>query len=133
MVTGALMLAGLAGICIGTYGLLDHTAPRWLATPMLAVGAAVAVAGLASAGARVRRTRYRPDRWRTAELLVAASGLAGAVLTYTVLSDDIVVLHPSVEAAPVVTATALIAVLLGALAAVAAPPPSLTTDEGARP
>jgi energy-coupling factor transport system permease protein len=133
MVTGGLMLIGLAGICVGTYGLLDHTAPRWLATPMLAVGLAVAAAGFVSAGARVQRTRYRPDHWGTAELLVAASGLAGAVLTYTVLSDDIAVLHPGIDAAPVVTATALVAVLLGALAAVAAPPPSLTTDEGARP
>ena len=133
IVTGALMLVGLAGICVGTYGLLDHTAPRWLAGPMLAVGVAVAVAGFVSAGARVQRTRYRPDRWRTAELLVAASGLAGAVLTYTVLSDDIAILHPGVEAAPLVTTTALLAVLVGALAAVLAPPPSLTTDEGARP
>jgi energy-coupling factor transport system permease protein len=132
LVTGALMLVGLAGICVGTYGLLDHTAPRWLAGPMLAVGVGVAVAGFVSAGARVHRTRYRPDRWRTAELLVAASGLAGAVLTYTVLSDDLVVLHPGVDAAPLVSATALAAVLVGALAAVLAPPPSLTTDEGAR-
>jgi energy-coupling factor transport system permease protein len=132
-VTGALMLAGLAGICVGTYGLLDHTAPRWLAAPMLTGGLLVAVAGFVSAGARVQRTRYRPDRWRTAEVLVAASGVAGAVLTYTVLSDDITVLHPGVDAAPVVTATALLAALLGALAAVLAPPPTLTTDEGARP
>ena len=132
-VTGALMLAGLTGICVGTYGLLDRTAPRWLATPMLVVGVAVAVAGFVSAGARVQRTRYRPDRWRTAELLVAASGLAGAVLTYTVLSDDLTVLHPAVDAAPLVTTTALLAVLLGALAAVLAPPPTLTDDEGARP
>jgi energy-coupling factor transport system permease protein len=132
-VTGALMLTGLVGVCVGTYGLLDHTAPRWLATPMLAAGVAVAVAGFVSAGARVQRTRYRPDRWRSAELLVATSGLAGAVLTYTVLSDDLTVLHPGVEATPVVTATAMVAVLIGALAAVLAPPPSLTTDEGVRP
>ena len=132
-VTGALMLVGLAGICVGTYGLLDHTAPRWLASPMLVLGLAAAVAGFVSAGFRVHRTRYRPDRWRTPELLVAASGLAGAVLTYTVLSDDLTVLHPGVDAAPLVTTTALLAVLVGAVAAVAAPPPSLTTDEDVRP
>ena len=28
--TGALMLTGLVGICVGTYALLDQTAPRWL-------------------------------------------------------------------------------------------------------
>ena len=36
--TGALMLAGLCGICVGVYAVLDHTAPRILALPMLAVG-----------------------------------------------------------------------------------------------
>jgi energy-coupling factor transport system permease protein len=131
MTTGALMLVGLAGICVGTYGLLDRTAPRWLAGPMLGTGVAAACAGFASAGARVRRTRYRPDRWRLPEVLVAGSGLAGAVLTYTVLADDLTVLHPGVDAAPLVTGTALLAVVLGALAAIAAPPPTLSTDEGA--
>jgi len=127
-VTGALMLAGLAGICVGTYGLLDRTAPRWLAGPMLAVGVAVAIGGFHSAGSRVRRTRYRPDSWHLAEVLVAASGVGGAVLVYTVVSDDLTVLHPGVDAVPLVTATALVAVLLGALAAVVAPPPALSTD-----
>ena len=122
------MLAGLGGICVGTYGLLDRTAPRWLAGPMLAVGVAVAIAGFYSAGSRVRRTRYRPDHWRLAEVLVAASGVSGAVLVYTALSDDLTVLHPGVDAAPLVTATALGAVLLGALAAVVAPPPALSRD-----
>ena len=38
--------------------------PRWLATPMLLAGGAVAVVGLVSCGRRVQRTRYRPDPWR---------------------------------------------------------------------
>jgi energy-coupling factor transport system permease protein len=109
--------------------MLDQTAPRWLATPMLVLGVGVAVAGFVAAGARVRRTRYRPDHWRLPELVVAASGLAGAVLTYTVLSDDVRVLHPAVDAPPVVTLTALVAVLLGTIAAGAAPPPRLATAE----
>jgi energy-coupling factor transport system permease protein len=82
-----------------------------------------------AAGARVRRTRYRPDHWRLPELVVAASGLAGAVLTYSLLADDVRVLHPAVDAPPVVTLTALVAVLLGAVAAVAAPPPRLAPAE----
>ena len=36
--TGALMLVGLCGVCVGVYAGLDHNAPRVLATPMLAVG-----------------------------------------------------------------------------------------------
>ena len=37
--TGALMLVGLLGICVGTYAVLDRTAPRCSAAPMLALGA----------------------------------------------------------------------------------------------
>ena len=62
--TGALMLIGMCGVCVGVYAGLDHTAPRVLATPMLVLGVAAAVAGLVLAGRRVDRTRYRPDPWR---------------------------------------------------------------------
>ena len=127
LITGTLMVTGLAGICVGTYAMLDGTAPRWLAGPMLAAGVLVAVAGFVAAGRRVRRTRYRPDHWRTAEIVVAVSGLAPAILVFTVLADDVSVLHPGVSTMPVVTATALLAVLLGAIPAGAAPPPLLAT------
>ena len=77
--TGGLMLAGLCGICVGVYAGLDQTAPRILALPMLVLGVVVAVVGLVSAGRRVHRTPYRPDRWRVPELVVMASGVAAAV------------------------------------------------------
>jgi energy-coupling factor transport system permease protein len=128
LVTGTLMLSGLIGICVGTYAMLDRTAPRWLAGPMLAAGVAVAVLGFVAAGSRVRRTRYRPDSWRLPEVVVAASGILPAVLAFTVLDDDLQVLHPGVDGPPVVTLTALVAVLLGALAAGAAPPPMLAAS-----
>ena len=83
------------------------------------------VAGFVAAGRRVRRSRYRPDRWRSAELAVAATGLLPAVLTFTVLSDDVMVLHPGVDGPPLVTLAALLTVLVGAGAALAAPPPVL--------
>ena len=83
-VTGALMLAGLCGICVGVYAALDQTAPRLLATPMLLLGVVVAVVGLLSAGRRVPSTRYRPDRWSLPEALVMASGLAAAVAMWWV-------------------------------------------------
>jgi energy-coupling factor transport system permease protein len=132
MVTGALMLVGLTGICVGTYAMLDQTAPRWLAGPMLAAGVAVAIAGFVAAGSRVRRTRYRPDRWRLPEVLVALSGIAPAVVTFTVLDDDLQVLHPGVESPPVVRLTALVVVLLGSLAAAAAPPPVVAASAEVR-
>jgi energy-coupling factor transport system permease protein len=127
VVTGTLMLTGLIGICVGTYAMLDHTAPRWLAGPMLAAGSAVAIAGFVAAGTRVRRTRYRPDHWRLPELVVAASGIVPAVLTFTVLADDQRLVHPGVEGPPTLTVTALLAVLVGTVAAAAAPPPVLAT------
>lgn len=124
-VTGALMLTGLCGICIGTYAALDQTAPRWLAAPMLIAGILFAVAGLAVAGRRVHRSRYRPDRWAPEEIAVVWSGLAAAVVGWWVSTNQTLAAYPSVTDRPVVTVTALVGVLIGLLPAVAAPPPRL--------
>ncbi len=51
--TAALMLAGLLGVCVGTYSLLDTTTPRVLGLPMLA-------SGIALGGGRPR-ARRPPD------------------------------------------------------------------------
>jgi energy-coupling factor transport system permease protein len=121
--TGALLLAALCGIGVGTYAFLDSTAPRWLATPMLLAGVAVAVAGLATSGRRVQRSRYRPDTWQVEEVLVALSGVAVGALVWWTAGHDVLVAHPGVESVPSVSLTALVAVLLGLLPAVVAPPP----------
>jgi energy-coupling factor transport system permease protein len=122
--TGALMLTGLVGICVGTYALLDQTAPRWLVLPGLLGGVALAGGGFWSAGRRVQRSRYRPDRWRVEEIGVALSGIAVAAGVLVVLHGDLT-LHPALDEAPVVTTTVLTVVLLGALAAFVSPPPVL--------
>lgn len=121
-VTGALLLVALVAICVGTYAVLDPTAPRVLALPVLLAGTAVAVAGLASAGRRVERTRYRPDPWAGAEAFVVASGAVTAVLTWRLVGSQPLVANPGVEAAPYLSVLALVAVLAGAVPAVAAPP-----------
>src|SRR5690606_22782070 len=77
--TGLLMLGGLGALCVGVYAYLDGTAPRVLAGPTLVVGVALAALALRSAGRRVHRTRYRPDRWRGADVLTAACGVAVAI------------------------------------------------------
>jgi energy-coupling factor transport system permease protein len=123
--TGALMLTGLTGICVGTYALLDQTAPRWLVLPGLAGGVALAAGGFWSAGRRVERTRYRPDHWRLAEIGVALSGLAVAAGVLGVLRGD-PVLHPPLDVFPTVTVSSLVIVLLGMLAALVSPPPVLS-------
>lgn len=124
--TGALVLAGLSGLCVGTYGLLDATAPRGLGYPMLLAGVAVAGVGFVLSGRRVQRTRYRADPWAGAEWSVALSGIAVAAVVLVVSAIDPTDLYPSVQPLrwpdlPVVPA---VGILLGALPAWLAPPVS---------
>jgi len=121
--TGGLLLGALCGLCVGTYALLDHTAPRWLAAPLLAAGVLVAVIGLISAGQRVERSRYRPDRWRLAELVVAGSGLAVGAAVWRLGRAEPLVVYPSVSEMPYLSVLALGGALLGLVPALAAPPP----------
>ncbi|MBS45037.1 MAG: cobalt ABC transporter permease [Nocardioides sp.] len=124
--TGALMLAGLMGLCVGVYGLLDQTVSRWLAWPMLAVGVLLAAAGFTSAGRRVGRTRYRPDPWRAPEHLVVAAGVVVAAVAVWVSRTQVDVAYPALDVVPAVSGVALLGVLVGVLPAWAAPPPRLT-------
>jgi len=123
--TGLLMLVGLGGICVGTYAVLDRSAPRLLALPMLALGLAAAVAGLASAGRRVPRSRYRPDRWRLPELVVAASGLAAGVLAWSVGAADPAVAYPAYDVFPTLTLTGLAVAAVPLAGALVAPLPAV--------
>ncbi len=124
--TGALMLAGMLGLCAGVYGLLDGTAPRALGLPTLLAGAALCCGGLLLGSRRVRRTSYRPDPWLLPEWIVAGCGVASAVLLYASAGYNANALNPSLyplswPSLPILPA---VAVLLAGLAAVAAPPPA---------
>jgi len=123
-VTGTLLLAALCGVCVGTYAWLDPTAPRVLAWPVLAVALGVAALGMAHAGRRVSRTRYRPDPWRAPELITVATGVAVAVLAAWLARSQVAVAYPSVDAVPFLSPLALAVGLLGLLPAVATPPPA---------
>jgi energy-coupling factor transport system permease protein len=119
---GGLTLAGLLGLAAGTYGVLDATSPPALGLPLLLGGSALAVAGLAVGGRRASRSRYRPDRWRLTEWLVAGSGVVAAVAVALTGGMDGSALHPStspliVPALPVVALAGLLAALLPAWAA----------------
>jgi energy-coupling factor transport system permease protein len=124
--TAVLTIGGLVGVCVGIYATLDGSSPRYLAGPLLAVGVAVAVTGFVLSGRRVRCTRYRPDRWRTAELIAAGSGLTTLVLMWASTSDPLAMNPPvSVLAWPSVPLLPAIAVLVGALPAVLTPHPAI--------
>ncbi len=121
--TGALMLVGLSGVVVGVYALLDQTAPRLLAAPMLVLGLALAVGGLVVSGRRVQRTRYRPDRWRSAEIGVVVVGLTVGTLGWWVNRYQIAIAYPDLTAAPEVSLTALLTACLGVAVLAVTPRP----------
>jgi energy-coupling factor transport system permease protein len=123
--TAALMLGGLAGLCLGAYGLLDTTVPRGLGLGGFAAGAALCVAGLALGGRRVSRSRYRPDPWRWPEWAVVACGAVPAVVLCLNLGASPASLNPGVYPLhwPPLPLLPTVAILVAGLAAVAAPPP----------
>lgn len=121
--TGALLLLGLCGLCVGCYAVLDTTAPRYLALPMVVLGLLLAAAGLRSAGRRADRTTYRPDPWRWPETGVALSGLAAGAACWWVGRESPMLAYPDLTSVPSVSAVALLGALAGLAAAVVAPPP----------
>jgi energy-coupling factor transport system permease protein len=130
--TGALTLVGVAGIAVGVYGLLDGTTPRYLGTPTLVGGLGVGTSSLILASRGVRRTSYRPDRWRFPELVTVASGGGSGVLVYVTSRVDPANLNPSLQPLtwPSLSVPALLAILVAALPAVLTPPPA-EYDSGA--
>lgn len=118
---GALLLAGLLGLCVGTYAVLDTTAPRLLAAPMLLLGVLLAVGGLRISGARVGRTRYRAERWRWPDLVVAASGVAVAVLGWWVSRHQVAVAYPTLDVVPAVSLLVLLAAAVAVVGGLTAP------------
>lgn len=124
MVTSVLVLAGVVGVCVGTYGVLDGTTPRALGGPMLATGCVVAVVGIRLAGRRVRRTVYRPDPWGIAEWMVVACGIAAAAAMFAASSVDPDNLYPTLQPLrwPTLGVLPALGALIGVLPAVLAPP-----------
>ncbi len=124
VVTSILVLAGVGGVCVGTYGLLDGTTPRALGAPMLVAGCIVAVLGIRMAGRRIQRSVYRPDPWRLAEWLVAACGVGAAALMFAATSIDPDNLYPTLQPLrwPTLGLLPAIAALVGTFPAFLAPP-----------
>ncbi|GLZ80595.1 cobalt ABC transporter permease [Actinorhabdospora filicis] len=125
LLTGSLVITGLLGVCAGLYGVMDASTPRYMGVPMLLAGLALSIAGFLIGGRRVSRSRYRPDRWRAAEITVAACGVASAALMYLTASVDPADLYPSLSplAWPEVGWLPALAVAVAVLPAWLAPPP----------
>lgn len=73
------LLGSLIVGLIGSYALLDATAPIAVGLTLLIAALALAVVGVRIAGARSPRTRYRPDPWRAPEWITALSGVVPAI------------------------------------------------------
>lgn len=127
LLTAGLVLSGVAGVCVGTYGVLDGTTPRVLGGPVLAVGCVVAVIGIRSGGRRVLRSVYRPDPWGAAEWMVVTCGLVAAGAMFLASSVDPNNLYPTLQPLrwPTLAILPAIGALVGVLPAVLAPPVSL--------
>jgi len=123
---GGLLLAGLLGVLVGVYALLDTTTPRWLGLPVLLVGVATAVLGLTLAGRRVQRTRYRPDRWRVPELATLAAGAVVAATFMVTTGTDPLVADPvlSPPTWPTLALLPLVGLAAALVPAVVTPPPA---------
>ena len=128
-IISGLMLLGLCAIAIGTYGLLDDSAPVALRMPPFVMGAVVLAAALTVSGRSLERTRYRADPWAMPEWVVSLSGL-GALVAMIIAGRQGAPLEPSVYplAVPALVPIASIGILLALLPAWFAPqPPKLAS------
>lgn len=124
VLSGTCLVAGLAGMAVGAYALLDGTAPRLLATPVLVSAVALGTVGISLSGLGVQRTSYRPDRWRLAEVVTAVSGLAAGVFLVATSRVDPGNLNPSLQPLtwPQLSWLPLAGILVALLPAVLTPP-----------
>lgn len=108
----ALLLGALLAAALGSYGLLDGTAPSWLGVPLLLAGLVAGAGGMVLAGRAVHRTRYRPDPWGAPETVVAACGVLAAALLAVAAATDPSVLSSAVDplAVPTVPPLAVLCV-----------------------
>ncbi|HEX3297869.1 MAG TPA: energy-coupling factor transporter transmembrane component T [Nocardioides sp.] len=124
--TGGLMLLGLCALAIGVYGGLDQTTPSWLGRPMLLLGVVVSAVAVRLAGRRVGRSRYRPDRWRWPELVVAASGVLVGAAGWWISRHQLTIAYPSLLVAPTLSLLALVMVIVAVAGALCSPHPAAT-------
>lgn len=125
-----LVLSGLMALAVGSYGLLDPSAPAYFRFPALALGIAALVGALIAGSRSALRTRYRPDPWVMPEWMVAVSGVV-AYAGFVVVGRTGDALAPSTNPleVPAVPVLAVLGLLVAALPAWVAPtPPTLMSS-----
>lgn len=133
-VASGLSLAGLAAVCVGLFGVLDPGAPWWAGDPVVVVGAVAGAAGVVMAGRGRVRTRYRPDRWRPAEVGVVACGAVAVASTLVTSALDPTALVLAVPLRwPGLPWLAAAGIVVAAGAGLVAPPPPVPRRRAARP
>ncbi|MDQ2850347.1 MAG: energy-coupling factor transporter transmembrane protein EcfT [Actinomycetota bacterium] len=127
--TGALTILGLIGVCAAVYNILDSNSPTLLKWPVLLLGLVLAASGLVAASRRSRTSRYRPDPFDAVPILIAAGGVGVAAVMYAATRYQAVHLVPSLQPLqfPVIDGLPLLAVVLGLLPILIAPPTPRTT------
>jgi energy-coupling factor transport system permease protein len=121
LAVAAMTVIGLLALLASSYGLLVPDAPAATGLPLLLAGGAVTAVAFSLGARRGGRTRYRPDRWRAAEWLVGACGVAAAVaLVLGPASGELPSASPPHW--PPVPLVPLLGFLLAALPAWLAPP-----------
>ena len=120
-----LTMLGLMGVLAGLYGLLDGSTPPLLGLPLVLLGVLLAGIALVVGARRDRRSGYRRDPWRLPEWVVASCGvLPAAVLVLAGQQGWAGIVPEQVPVAlPALPVTAVLAILLAALAPVVAPLP----------
>jgi energy-coupling factor transport system permease protein len=119
---GGLIVGGLLALCVGSFGLLGNGLAPSAAWASMGIGVVLAVAAMRVGGRRVQRSRYRPDVWRRAEHLVAASGALALVgVVWTGARDGAALAMPTfpldVPAAPVWAIATIVAAAAPAMVA----------------
>jgi energy-coupling factor transport system permease protein len=122
--TAAATLAGLVGLGIGLFQVLDSGSASGIGLAVVLVGGGLVIGGLV-ASSHGSRSRYRPDRWLAAEWLVVLAGLAAVAGVVATGSNDpnslVQPLYPlALPAGPV---AALAGILLAAVPSAIAPVP----------
>jgi energy-coupling factor transport system permease protein len=134
-ITGALLITGMGGLCLGAYGLFNGSTHTSFTLPGFIGGSVLCGSGLVLGGRQVRRTQYRPDPWTTPEWIVSLSGAVPAAVLIAGVGVGALGLFPSTDplmwpSFPLVPALAIMA---AATAAVAAPPPRRSERPAAAP